>query len=42
MATGGNTGMSTAAGLMQNIVGFICIMTANTIVRKVDEDSSLF
>jgi putative aldouronate transport system permease protein len=42
MATGGNTGMSTAAGLLQNIVGFICIMTANTIVRKVDEDSSLF
>lgn len=34
--------MSTAAGLLQNIVGFICIMTANTIVRKVDEDSSLF
>lgn len=35
-------GMSSAAGLLQNIVGFICIMTANTIVRKVDEDSSLF
>lgn len=35
-------GMSAAAGLLQNIVGFICIMTANTIVRKVDEDSSLF
>lgn len=41
MATG-NPGMSTAAGFVQNIVGFICIMTANTIVRKVDEDSSLF
>lgn len=41
MATG-NPGMSTAAGFIQNIVGFICIMTANTIVRKVDEDSSLF
>lgn len=35
-------GMSTAAGLLQNIVGFVCIMTANTIVRKVDEESSLF
>lgn len=35
-------GMSTAAGLLQNLVGFICIMTANTIVRKYDEDSSLF
>ena len=41
MATN-NVGMSTAAGLMQNIVGFICIMAANTIVRRVDEDSSLF
>lgn len=37
-----NEGMSTAASLMQNIIGFICIMTANTIVRKVDEESSLF
>lgn len=35
-------GMSTAAGLLQNLVGFICIMTANTIVRKVDSDSALF
>lgn len=34
--------MSAAAGLLQNIVGFICIMTANTIVRRIDEDSSLF
>ena len=37
-----NVGMSTAAGLLQNIVGFVCLMTANTVVRKVDEDSSLF
>lgn len=37
-----NYGMSTAAGLLQNVIGFICIMTANTIVRKVDEDSALF
>ncbi|MDF2871443.1 MAG: binding-protein-dependent transport system inner rane component [Anaerocolumna sp.] len=35
-------GMSTAASLMQNIIGFICIMVTNTIVRKVDEESSLF
>lgn len=38
----GNAGMSSAAGLFQNIVGFIFIMVTNTIVRKVDEDSSLF
>ena len=37
-----NYSMTTAAGLLQNVVGFICIMTANTIVRKVDPDSSLF
>lgn len=37
-----NYSMTTAAGLIQNIVGFICIMTANGIVRKVDEESSLF
>jgi putative aldouronate transport system permease protein len=35
-------GMSTAAGLLQNVVGFVCIMLANTIVRKVDADSALF
>lgn len=37
-----DVGMSTAAGLLQNLVGFVCIMGANTIVRKYDEDSSLF
>jgi len=37
-----NVGMSTAAGLVQNVVGFICIMATNTFVRKVDADSSLF
>ncbi len=41
MATN-NIGMSTAAGLLQNIVGFVCLMSANAVVRKVDEDSSLF
>lgn len=42
LANSNNTGMATAAGLLQNVVGFICIMTANTIVSKVDPDSSLF
>ena len=37
-----NVGMSTAAGFLQNLVGFICIMTANAIVRRLDEESSLF
>lgn len=38
----GDIGMSSAAGFFQNLVGFICIIVANTIVRKVDPDSSLF
>lgn len=41
MATN-NIGMSTATSFFQNIVGFVCIMGANSIVRKVDNDSSLF
>ena len=38
----GDVGMSTAAGFLQNLVGFICIMGANAIVRRLDADSSLF
>jgi putative aldouronate transport system permease protein len=41
-ASNGNIGMSTAAGLLQNIIGFVCIMGSNYLVRKVDPDSSLF
>lgn len=41
MATG-NPGMSSAAGLLQNVLGFICIMSANTIVKKIDAESSMF
>lgn len=37
-----NIGMSSAAGLYQSLVGFILVVTANTIVRKIDSDSSLF
>lgn len=37
-----NMGQSTAVSFFQNFVGFICIMIANTVVRKVDNDSALF
>lgn len=37
-----NIGQSTAGGFLQNLVGFVCIMAANSIVRKIDEDSGLF
>lgn len=37
-----NIGMSSAAGVYQSIVGFVLVVTANLIVRKVDNESSLF
>lgn len=37
-----NIGMSSAAGVYQSVVGFILVITANLIVRKIDRDSSLF
>lgn len=41
MATG-DPGQSSAAGLLQNVLGFVCILTANGIVKKIDSESSLF
>lgn len=38
----GRIDMSSAAGLLQNVLGFICILTANSIVKKIDADSSMF
>lgn len=35
-------GMSSAAGFYQSIVGFLLVMGANAIVRKVDPESALF
>lgn len=35
-------GMSAAAGLYQSVVGFVLVVTANGIVRKVDSDNALF
>ncbi|MBR1849032.1 MAG: sugar ABC transporter permease [Lachnospiraceae bacterium] len=35
-------GMSAAAGLFQSILGFIIVVSANAIVRKVDNDNALF
>lgn len=42
MMTTQDFGMATAAGLLQNLVGFICIMVANSIVNKVEPESALF
>lgn len=35
-------GMSSAAGLYQSVVGFVLIITANKLVKKVDPDNALF
>jgi putative aldouronate transport system permease protein len=37
-----NIGMSSAAGLYQSVVGFILVVSANLIVRKIDNESALF
>jgi putative aldouronate transport system permease protein len=38
----GDIGMASAAGFYQSIVGFIMVMVSNTIIRKVERESSLF
>ena len=38
----GNVGMSAAAGFYQSIIGFIIVLTANAVVRKVSEENAMF
>ncbi len=38
----GDIGMSAAANLYQSFVGFILVLTANLIVRKIEPDSAMF
>lgn len=38
----GNIGMSSAACLYQSVVGFVLVLTANTIVRKTSKENALF
>lgn len=35
-------GRSSAAGFLQSLLGFICVVTANTVVNKIDSESALF
>ena len=37
-----NMGMSSAAGLLQSVIGFVCIIATNALVRKIDPESALF
>jgi putative aldouronate transport system permease protein len=38
----GDFGLASAAGFYQSVVGFILVITANWVVRKVSEDQALF
>jgi putative aldouronate transport system permease protein len=38
----GDIGMSSAAGVFQSVVGFVLVLCANYLVRRVDPDSALF
>ena len=37
-----DVGMSAAAGLFQSLLGFIIVVSANALVRKIDSDNALF
>ena len=38
----GNIGMSSAAGFFQSVVGFILVLLANFIVKKVSAEDAMF
>lgn len=38
----GNIGMSAAAGFYQSVVGFVVVLIANLVVRKISPDDALF
>ena len=38
----GDITMSAAAGVYQSLVGFILVLSANLLVRKLDPESALF
>jgi len=42
MPVPGAVGIATAAGLFQGVIGFICVMCANAVVRRVDNESAMF
>ncbi|GFN33341.1 ABC transporter permease [Paenibacillus xylaniclasticus] len=38
----GDSGLSSAAGLYQSVVGFVLVFISNWVVRRIDKDSALF
>ena len=42
LMTSNNVGMAAAAALFQSVVGFLLVLGANTLVRRLDSDNALF
>lgn len=42
LMTQNNIGMSAAAGFYQSIVGFVLVMAANAVIRKISRDDAMF
>ena len=42
MAQLGDIGMSSAAAFFQSVVGFILVIVTNAVVKKIDEENSLY
>lgn len=42
LRTIGDVGMSTAVGLYQSVVGFVLVLAANYIIRKINEENALW
>ena len=42
LKTMGEIGMSTAAGLYQSVIGFLLILGANWVVRRIDSSNAVF
>ena len=38
----GNIGMASAAGVYQSVIGFILVLGANFLVKKINPDNALF
>lgn len=38
----GDVGMSSAAGMVQSVLGFILVVTTNAIIRKIDNENAMF
>jgi putative aldouronate transport system permease protein len=42
LRTNNDIGMSSAVGLFQSVLGFITVVVANLLIKKIDKDSALF